>query len=359
LSRGQWAIHDDRLRALDMIFKGWVYYAKVPNQGHTLNTARLLVPEEVKGAVVLDATATSNLIYQLFEHAKVVTPPPGVRTYRNVTLHVSRGHKVGKVAMRNDGDALITAVFQDLNQRLAGRSAFVISHQQTEPKVKLQEATFEVHTGHWNAITGSNVWRDCDVAVVLGLPYRPDSWTANTFMALQGVQTTEWLRSDLRPFGSHKDIRQALKRGQVVTDVVQAVNRIRCRKVVNAQGDCPAADLFLLLPSGPEGDDILAGIIKLMEGIRVEAWTMAGGAPTAAKRGPKGSSVLRMVEAAHLHLKGALPGKTSKRELTTYLGLTPKGWDALVASAPDLASFGIEYRVEGRGRGARSFFHKL
>jgi hypothetical protein len=114
LSRSQWVIHDDRLRALDVILRSWVYYAKVPTQGHTLNTARLLVPEEVKGAVVLDATATANLIYELFDRAEVVEPPQGVRSYRNVTLHVSRGHKVGKVAMRNDGDATVAAVFCDL-----------------------------------------------------------------------------------------------------------------------------------------------------------------------------------------------------------------------------------------------------
>ena len=359
LSRAQLGIHDDRLRALDMILRSWVYYAKVADQGHTLNTARLLVPEEVKGAVVLDATAGPNLVYELFDHAKVLEPPVGVRSYRNVTLHVSRGQKVGKVAMRNGGDTLLPAVFADLNGRIQGRSAFVISHQQTEPMVMVQRADFEVRTGHWNAITGSNEWRDCDVAVVIGLPYRPDTWSANTYMALQGVQTTDWLRSDLRPWGTHKDIRRALKFGQVVVDVVQAINRIRCRKVIDAEGNCPNADVFLLLPSGPEGDDIQAGIVRLMEGIKVTGWAIKD-APTAKKRGRKAGTgaVAQAVAAAHAYLKAQMSGKTSKGALVKALGMSPKSWDALVASAVDLLPFGIEYLVEGAGRGRRSFFIK-
>jgi hypothetical protein len=367
LSRQQWVIHDDRLRALDMILRGWVYYAKVPTQGHTLNTARLLVPEEVKGAVVLDATATANVVYALFDKARVLKPPQGVRCYRNVTLHVSRGHKVGKVSMRNDGDALVSAVFQDLNERIPGRSAFIVSHLETEPRVLTHEADFEVLTGHWGKVTGSNQWRGCDVAVVIGLPYRPDTWSANTFMALQGVQTTEWLRANERPFGSHKDVRSALKLGQVMTDVVQAVNRIRCRRVIDSEGNCPTADVFLLLPQGPQGDEVLAGVVNLMAGINLQPWNLAGAVPAANKRGRKaGGKTSQMVHAAVAYLRQAMPGRFSKQELSKELGLTAKAWDSLVIAANDpttdaaatLAAHKVVYRVEGAGRGARSWFLK-
>ncbi len=364
LNRGQWKVHDDRLRQLDHIFRSWVYYAKLPRFGHTLNTARLLVPDDVKGAVVLDATATANLVYELFDKASVEQAPAGVRSYRNVTLHVSRGHKVGKVAMRNakeEGDQLLRAVVGDLSTRIAGRSAFFISHQETEPRIVTATAgcPFTTHTGHWNAVTGSNSWRDCDVAVVVGLPYRPDTWTANTFMALQGVQSTEWLRAQERPYGSHKDIRGAIKRGQVVADVVQAINRIRCRKVIDAEGNCPTADVFLLLPQGPEGDLILEGITCLMDGVQVRDWHIAD-APQPKKRGRKagGGQVQAMVAAAHMWLKARMPGKTSKAELVSALGLTPKAWDAVVASSGELLRFGITYEVEQTGKTRRATFHK-
>ncbi len=368
LSRSQWVVHDDRLRALDMILRSWVYYSKVPTQGHTLNTARLLVPEEVKGAVVLDATATSNLVYELFAQAEVMTPPAGVRNYRNVTLHVSKGHKVGKVAMRNEGDALVSAVIRDLNERLPGREALVVSHLETEAKVLAQTCSFRLHTGHWGAVTGSNAWRACDAAVILGLPYRPDTWSANTFMALQGVQSTEWLRSDQRPFGNHKDVRSALKLGQVITDLVQAINRIRCRKVIDAEGNCPAADVYLLLPEGPQGETILAGVVKLMDGINVRPWALSNDVPTAGKRGRRTGEgkTAQMVKAALVYLRNAMPGKVSKHELVSELGMSAKEWEALSAACQDttseasisLAAQRVSFKVDGLGRGARSFFTK-
>ena len=37
--------------------------------------------------------------------------------------------------------------------------------------------------------------------------FAADFWSANTFMALQGVQTTDWLRAEgNRPFKNLKDI---------------------------------------------------------------------------------------------------------------------------------------------------------
>ena len=80
--------HDARLKSVGHILRAWAYYMK-DGKYHILNNARLLVPEGVKGAVVLDATAAVNVVYQLFDKANVVQPPAGVRNYQNVTLHVS------------------------------------------------------------------------------------------------------------------------------------------------------------------------------------------------------------------------------------------------------------------------------
>ncbi|WP_119354627.1 DEAD/DEAH box helicase family protein [Azohydromonas sediminis] len=353
--------HDTRLKDLNNLFRGWVYYAKAHRRGHTLNTARLLVPEEVKGAVVLDATASANLVYQLFDKAEVIVPPQGVRNYRNVTVHVSKGHRVGKEAMKREGDKLMAAVFDDLNQRIPGRSALVVTHKDTEAKAMTYETTFDTMHGHWGAVTGSNTWRDCDVAVILGLPYLPDTWTANTFMALQGVQSTEWLRNDERPFGNHTDVRKALKLGQMTSDLVQAINRIRCRRVINEDGDCPPVDVFLLLPPGDDANTVLEGLTSLMPGIRVVPWELHA-APKAAKRGRKAD----MSEAAVRLLENALPGKYPKSYFAEELGMSTKYWEKFVRTYKDessevrrrLTDLRISYRTEGAGRGARSYFCK-
>jgi len=61
-------LHDSRIKDLNNIVKSWVYYAHTKYQP-TLNTARLLVPDNIQGAVVLDATASSNVLYELFKPA--------------------------------------------------------------------------------------------------------------------------------------------------------------------------------------------------------------------------------------------------------------------------------------------------
>jgi len=106
-------------------------------------------------------------------------------------------------------------------------------------------SSFEMHTGHWGAIDGSNEWKDCDSAVIFGLPYLPDHWAANCYMALQGCTSTEWLQNSAeRAFGRHSDIRQSLMHGHIITDVIQGINRVRCRKVVDVGGNCEETDIF-------------------------------------------------------------------------------------------------------------------
>ena len=88
-------IHDQRLKSLHGIFRSWMYYARLEGK-HTLNTARLLVPDDTRGPVVLDATASSNPLYEVFDRAVLCRAPTGARNYKNVTLHVSIGHRTGK-----------------------------------------------------------------------------------------------------------------------------------------------------------------------------------------------------------------------------------------------------------------------
>src|SRR5205814_90630 len=91
--------YDTILRDIQATLSNWNWYAK-KLASHTMNTARLIVPDDINGAVILDATASSNLIYKLFDSRVDIVPVPSkARTYGNVTLHVSWGHAVGKASM--------------------------------------------------------------------------------------------------------------------------------------------------------------------------------------------------------------------------------------------------------------------
>jgi hypothetical protein len=74
---------------------------------------------------------------------------------------------------------------------------------------------------------------------------------------------TEWLQqSDKRKWKRHEDIRKSLKNGQIITSIIQAINRLRCRKVIDAEGNCPDTDVYLMLPDDGITREILEGIRK-------------------------------------------------------------------------------------------------
>jgi hypothetical protein len=280
---------DNARRGLDELIRGanavllnpWLWQTTYEGNP-TLNTARLLVPEDVKGAVVLDATAGENVFYDVFPLAKRLPRILGTRRYDNVTLHVSTEHSTGKISMRNAKDAPGQLV-AELETIAKGRRALVIAHLPVEGKIRkaakhlTQEKGYTIDFTHWGALNGSNDWREFDTVVLFGLHHLPLTWPVNVFFACQGVQPDSWLSSTgNRPFGKHKDVKEALKVGQLTADVIQAANRIRCREAVDAEGNCHKTDIYILLPKGNAGEAILSGVKNAMPGVGVVKWEYAG-----------------------------------------------------------------------------------
>jgi hypothetical protein len=352
--------YDEVLRSLHTVYRSWLFYSKLEAK-HTLNTARLMVPEDVKGAVVLDATASSNVIYQLFEQAKLLQPSMGVRNYRNVTLHASKGHTVGKVYMLSHGKVLAEQLIGELNQKIPGSDALIICQKHVEPSLQGFDTTFTMKSGHWGKVDGSNLWKDCDTVVIFGLPFRPDIWTANSFMAYQGPQETEWLRADGdRPFAGHQDIRHALKVGQLVTDVIQAINRVRCRKVIDGNGNCPVTQVYMLLPANSMADELLAGIKQEMPGINItDDWRF----DSQKAKARKSNHELALMK----YLENMPIGKQAKKHVKTALGIPDTTMDKLIGKVhrepeSDLAKLmameGVKLESTREGRSPKTYFVK-
>jgi hypothetical protein len=84
------SIVDEMLQDVEAMFASYAYYFKSGVQ-HSINSATYLLPPGLPGAVILDATANNDLLYQLLEgRVHVAAIPPNVRDYSNVTLHVAR-----------------------------------------------------------------------------------------------------------------------------------------------------------------------------------------------------------------------------------------------------------------------------
>ena len=352
--------HDLRIRDLVNIIKSWVYYAHV-NRQPTLNTARLLVPDHIQGAVVLDATASRNVLYELFPPARVRRPPKGSRNYKNVTLHISRGHKLGRGSMKDNSKQLSRELIAELNERLEeNRKVFICTHKKVDAVLTSYEPKFNLKIGHWGAIDGSNDYRDCDTAVIFGIPYRPNIWAANVFMALQGEQSTEWLQqSDKRSWKKHEDIRRSLNNGQIVTSIIQAINRVKCRKVIDADGNCPNTDIYLMLPNDGIAEEILDGIKKEMPNIRTKEWTYS----SAKSRVKRSNHELAFIKFITNMNRGRQAVSIIKKNLgissTTFKALINKMNNKKSALYKAMTIVGAQYESNQEGgRGNRAYIYK-
>jgi len=70
----------------------------------------------------------------------------------------------------------------------------------------------------------------------------PTYWSANTYFSLKEESPTK--KSFTREFWF---TRRELENSKILTDVIQAINRIRSRKVIDQEGNCPQTDCYLLM----------------------------------------------------------------------------------------------------------------
>jgi hypothetical protein len=352
---------DKTLDQAQALYDQWAYYAKVGPK-HSFNSSALSVPWDAPGPVVLDATARADFLWDLFEDkAQIVPTPSHVRDYSNVTLHVARASGVGKRTMTKNFKTRFPRLLRDLEGRLGPeRSVFVCTHLDSAPFAKTFEPPFaNFSIGHWGAVDGSNEWANYDTAVIFGLSYRDQVGLNNTFFAIQGYQGDEWLAQP--EWKTHRDVRRVMRQRQLSVSIIQAIGRIRCRRVIDEHGRSPPADIFIVLPKDREGDDVLSDIVTDMPGLKVKEWDFQMDGPKVRKP-RKGSHH----EALLAYMTACLPGSTPMTKIARELGMSPHARRSLQetlrntahATTQALAAMGVGYKGGGVGRGAKSYLVK-
>lgn len=158
----------------------WAYYAQRGTE-HSINASSFLIPWDVPGPVVLDATANANFLWDLLgTRSQTIPTPPKARNYENVTLHVARASGLGKHSMIKASKARLPRLLAALEKELGSeRSVFLCMHKATEHLAHTYAPRFkEFDVGHWGAVDGRNTWQDYDTAVIFGLAH-PNEQQAN------------------------------------------------------------------------------------------------------------------------------------------------------------------------------------
>lgn len=346
----------ETITAVQSCLEQFAYYAK-SGKWHSINSAALAVPLNTPGPVVLDATARANFLWDLFEekHQRPVVPSHA-RDYSSVTLHVARGTGLGKNAMTERIKERLPHFKRAIEAAIGPeRSVFLCVHKDVEDVVTkrwVEKANFKAcSVGHWGAIDGRNTWQDFDTAVILGLPYRPQTWATNMFCALQGAQNDKWLQSP--EWKQFKNVRKEMEQRQMSVSVIQAINRICCRHVIDAEGHCPTADIFIVLPQDAMGDAVLDDIKADMPGIKVKSWDFALD-PAKEKKPRIESSHSRLID--YMSKRGAGPVSLSTVQHDLQLSSVKKLRETLNngehPTTQALREMGVNY-IPGIGRGSK------
>jgi hypothetical protein len=312
----------------------------------------------------MDATATTSLLYEVHKESIILPPPEGSRDYSNVKLHVSANHKLGKWHLTNEYKARGYAeqLMGDLNVRVKGRETLIVCHLGIEDLIKDFVPEFTRHTAHYGALDGSNEFRSCDSVVIFGLNFRPKNWSTNCFFACQGLpQDDAWFNDKRkRVFKKYEDIRRDLEDAQLAVDIIQAVNRSRCRQTVDKQGNCKPTDIYLLLPRVKQAKTILKYIERAMPYLQVEFDFDYKAIKRGVRKSDREGGLCKF-------LKIQPTGEYRKKDICKRKAMSPATFERLVAKAKDdptselakvMRENNISYHVTGKGRASKAYFLK-
>src|SRR6266496_6761064 len=138
-------------------------------------------------------------------------------------------------------------------------------------------------------------------------------WALGTYMALQGLQDQRWLNE-------YQEILKSIHEGHLISSLVQAIGRIRCRRVVDKLGNCAPASVYLVLGARTEGELLVSAIRSMLPSMsEPRPWEFAG-----AKRAPRPMS-LHAAALVKL-MDSSEPRWWSATELQGTLGIDRKAW---------------------------------
>ena len=108
-----------------------------------------------------------------------------------------------------------------------------------------------------------------------------------------------------------------MEQRQLSVSIIQAINRVCVRRVIDTEGRCPSADIYIVLPNDKTGDAILQdSTLADMPNIHVVPWAFEIDGPKVrkARAGTSHAALLTL-------MANRLPGQTAMSHVQRELGL--------------------------------------
>jgi hypothetical protein len=255
---------------------------RVPGSGaraqEVFRAGRCIVPIDTSPAVVLDATGRRSPIYPLFpDSIEVVERTRTCRTYERVTLHVGRLRGLGKGTTLRTLKTRVPQLAEALRGALLARGeqtpgdVVVVTHKDAMPVTRAHRDELW-GIASWGSFHGVNAFQHRSAIAFFSLFYPDDTISEIEFNTARGTQPDEWFQKG----GGGQRVRHDMRILKIANSLVQAINRVRCRRPIDRAGNCLSTDVYLPLPHGTEGDEILAAVEEQMPKIRKVDWDLQG-----------------------------------------------------------------------------------
>jgi hypothetical protein len=246
----------DTISKLHKIFNSDIQYLYKRGLDMYIKTVEEIIPN--KSLVVLDATATVNRVYSYYtKHFSNIEVLPKIecRRYDNVNIHTFTT-STGKDTIMANSDIVAKSLSKSiLDNTSKDDKVLVVVHKDLEYKLlSFLGSTDNIYINHWGNLTGSNEYKECNKIFIYGLFHKPLNIHYNNYR-LSGNK----FNLDLMLDEVERVKIQEIEKHDVATELIQAINRIRIRKVIDTLGNCDSADVYITLP---QGDTIIQSMLR-------------------------------------------------------------------------------------------------
>lgn len=206
------------------------------------------VSDEVpnKSIVCFDATSNVTETYKLrakyHEDLKLIPKVDGVRNYQNVKINTAQSRTGQEAFKKSDNVKVILSSVE------FGKKTLIVTHKANKGQFmdiiasndELKDK--EIDIAHWGALTGLNTWNDYDTCVIAGLNHKPIHYSQDRAI----INTNEDTAFSNEEQG---ELNNRISQTNLISEIIQAINRIRVRKTIDSDGNCDSANIYITLPS--------------------------------------------------------------------------------------------------------------
>ncbi len=215
--------------------------------------------------VLFDATANINKMYDTLDYVTVVQPLPEVKRYDNVVLNYVEldiglgGDNIDKNLKSHFNNLIL--LYRNIKPKYFDDQIVVFTKKTL--RAYCEELDIPSDIDHFGNLVGVNHYKDNNHILIYGIPYKPNSLHYNNLYQSLGDAAF-----DVDVGGLISDLAHT----NISSDIVQAINRGRCRKVVD--GQAPETHIYLTLAKRDKrlNQRILKDIKVSMLGINIKSW---------------------------------------------------------------------------------------